>query len=645
MPMFQPTSTWRPPDLARLPSWRGVKRIGIDCETRDPQLKSLGIGVRRDGRVIGVSFAIEDGPSFYLPMRHSTGNLPEELVWRYLQEQAAEYTGIVVGANLQYDLDYLIHNGVVFPKAKFFRDVQVAEPLIDELQDSYSLAALSERHGLPGKDEKLLRDAASAWAIDPKKQMYELPAEFVGPYAVWDAELPLKLLRRQERIIDEQGLWEIYDLESRVLPVLLKMRRRGVRVSFERLEQVERWAIEEAKAALKQVYEETGCRINWRDVWKPDVIAAPLLETGVELSRTKSTKKGQPGRYSVDKDTLEALDRAGNPVARHIARARKMNKVSTTFAESIRKHAVGDRIHCTFNQLRSSKDDESDDSGARYGRLSCVDPNMQQQPARDPEIGPRWRSIYVPDEGGVWAADDFSQQEPRWLTHYAELMGLPRAAEMAERYRTDPKADNHTMMTQLIHGEELVASWDKGTFKKNRDDCKQIFLGKCYGMGGGKLCRKLGLPTDRVHSARIGKWIEVAGPEGKVIIDKFDERLPFVRLLANRCQDHVRKKGYIRTVLGRKCRFPKGENGEYDWTHKALNRLIQGSSADQTKAAMIQIDDAGYDLQLQIHDEIDMTVADRAEAEAVADIMKNSVKANVPFRVDVEVGPSWGEAK
>lgn len=614
-------SEWRPTPVSQLPSWAGAKRVGLDCETYDPQLKKLGPGVRRDGRVIGISFAIEDGPSFYLPIGHYSDNLDPTSVWAYLKEQADQFTGIIVGANLQYDLDYLAHNGIWFHKAKWFRDVQVAEPLIDELQDSYSLQAIAERHGLPGKDERLLREAAKAWKVDPKHDMSLLPARFVGPYAIWDAELPLKLLRRQERIIEEQGLWKIYNLESQVLPVLVKMRRRGVKVDFDKLEQVEKWAISEAKKALKFVWQETGRNIKWDEVWKAAALAPALEDIGVTLERTKT------GKPSIDKELLGRID---HPVAKALERARKMNKVVTTFANSVREYETNGRIHCTFNQLRTSHDSEEGDAGARYGRFSSSDPNMQQQPARDPEIGPLWRSIYIPDGDGLWACKDYSQQEPRWLVHFAELCGLPRAAEAAERYRTDPTTDNHSMMAEMCGIE--------------RKPAKEIFLGKCYGMGGAKLCRALGLPTEWIHSTRLNKMIEIAGPEGQAIIDKFDKELPFVRLLAKLCEEKAAQRGYITTVLGRRCRFPKKQDGSYDWTHKALNRLIQGSSADQTKAAVVQLDAESYEPQLLVHDEIDSTVSSVKEAEQMAEIMRHCVKANVPFRVDVEIGPNWGEA-
>lgn len=641
VPLLTPITNWQPPSLNALPSWASAKRVAIDCETRDPDLKTLGPGVRRKGSsyVVGISFAIEDGPSGYLPIAHAGGgNLPKHLVVKYMKDQAEVFTGEIVGANLPYDLDWLAEEGIVFRKAKFFRDVQVAEPLIDELQLSYSLENIAKRHGLGGKDETLLAQAARAYGVHPKKDLWRLPAQFVGPYAEEDARLPLQILRRQERIIDEQDIWGVYNLESRVLPVLVKMRRRGVRVHEGRLAEIERWSLAQETEALAQVKHLTGILIPVGDVWKPEVLAPAFEHIGVRLGKTAD------GRPSIDKELLGSID---HDVARAIERARKTNKLRTTFASSVREHMVNGRIHATFNQLRMEKDN-GDLAGAAFGRLSCVQPNLQQQPARD-EFAKMWRGIYLPDEGAEWAALDYSQQEPRMTVHFAELCELPGAKEAGERYRTDPDADNHQMMADMA--------------KIQRKAAKEIFLGLCYGMGGAKLCRKLGLPiawavshrsvrglvaldTERgqLLLAQGGKKLEIAGPEGQALLDTFDSKVPFVRQLAKRCQKVAGERGYLMTLSGRRCRFPKTPEGKYDWTHKALNRLIQGSSADQTKTAMVELDAAGHYLQLQVHDEMDGSVRSPEEAEAMAEIMRTCVPLTVPSKVDVELGPSWGES-
>jgi len=670
LPAFTPRSDWSAPNLAQLPSWGEAKRVAVDIETRDPQLTTLGPGVRRDGYIVGVSFSIEDGPCAYLPTRHEGGgNLDEAQVFAYLRDQAKVFQGDLITANGQYDLDYLAERDVIYRGVRFHRDVQVAEPLLDELQFTYGLEAITQRRGLPGKDEGMLRRAAGALGIDPKKDLWRLPAAHVGAYAEQDARALHALIRLQERQLEDEGLWPIYDLESRLLPVLLKMRRRGVLIDFDALDRIEQWSIREEQAALNELKRETGRTLALGDVNKKEALLPLVQMVGVPIPRTAPSKGYPQGQPSLTKAFLDGLH---GPIGGLINRARRFNKLRGTFVEGRRRHAVGDRIHCTLNQLRSEKPGSDDDGGARYGRLSCSDPNLQQEPARDEEIGPEWRKVYVPDEGGQWACLDFSQQEPRWAVHWAERFedadekaakrrGVPFTSSGArlagDRYRSDPKADNHDMMTKLIHGEATWDGWDKDTRKLHRSRAKNIFLGLCYGMGGAKLCHDLGLPTKTVPSKRLGRDVEVAGEEGQALLDQFDRALPWIRGTAKRCEKYAAKHGYVRTVLGRKCRFPQrlsaagkpmvNRFGEpiYDWAHKAFNRVIQGSSGDQTKAAMVEADAAGIRLQLQVHDELDLTIWSPEEGRALAQIMREVVPCSVPHRVDVEAGPNWAEIK
>lgn len=641
LPMFMPGSEWKLPVLSKLPSWKGAKRVAIDVETNDPSISSkLGLGVRRGGYVCGVSFAIEDGPAAYLPVRHQNGeNFEPAKVFAYLRRQARVFKGkgtVIGGANLPYDLDYLLEEDVAF-EPEFFRDVQVAEPLLDELQNRYSLEIIAQRYGLPGKDETLLLKAAEAFKVNPKSGLWRLPPEYVGAYAERDVRLPLTLLRRQEKRIDDEDLWPIYDLESRLLPVLVRMRRRGVRISHDQLDRVEAWSLVEEARVLGEIHQQTGVRVAVGDVMKAGDMARVLDAIGVRAPLTPKTQKP-----SVTTELLEALD---HPVAALMVRSRKVNKVRTTFVESIRRHEVNGRIHCTLKQLRGS-DREEKEGGPRYGRLSSTDPNLQQQPSRDPEIGPMWRAVYLPEDGELWACLDYSQQEPRWLTHYAYLSKCRGAAEAVERYRNDPSTDNHRMMTILIHGQGAWNAWDKKNQKFHREQAKQIFLAKCYGMGGAKLCKKLSLPTQWSTHRLTGRDMEVAGPEGQAIIRQFDQGAPYVKELAGRCEKQADLVGFIYTVLGRRCRFPKAINGNgYEWTHKALNRLVQGSSADQTKAAMVAADKEGIPLQLQVHDELDLSVPSIKATERLAEIMRDVVPCEVPHRIDVETGPDWGHIK
>lgn len=670
LPLLVPISAWRPPRIADLPDWTGAKRVAIDIETYDPTLRELGPGVRRNAYIGGFSFAIEDSNhKYYVPVRHSGGDNVEDpaQAMEWLRHQATNFTGEIVGANLSYDLDFLLHQNIKFPNIKKFRDVQVAEAIINELAQSYSLETIANKYLGIGKDESLLRDAANCYGVDPKKQMTTLPARFVGGYAEADASLPLQILRRQEKIIDAEELWQVFDLESELLPVLVKMRQKGIKIDQDRLDQVEKWSVEQEVKALAIVKDLTSIDLPLNVVWQAEMLAPALRAIGIQVPLTPKTRKP-----SIDKNFLKSIK---HPVAEALERARKVNKVRTTFVKSVRNHMTNGYIHATINQLRKTEDeDDSEDGGkgARYGRCSCDHPNLQQQPSpdRDPEIGKFWRGIYTTEEGELMASADFSTQEPRQALHYAVGIRLGSikvhtesgwiwvdadvsAKEMAEKYRNDPNTDNHQMMADIIHNRSATP--------KERKSAKIIFLGKCYGMGGAKLCHDLGLPTimavyDPVTRRTVdasteegkilaqgGRIFEAAGLEGQRILDQFDIKVPWVKALSKTCEKAANKLGYVRTLDGRKCRFYKDEFGNYIDTHKSLNRIVQGGSAGQTKKAMIEVDKAGYDMRLQVHDEIISIVSDSQEAEKIAIIMRDCFPLSIPSKCDVAIGKNWGE--
>jgi len=629
---------WLPPDINALPQWPKQGRVSIDFETRDDHLKTHGPGVRRGAYIVGYSFAIEDGFRTYVPLRHASGDNvanPEQAM-NYLRDQAKQFRGpgtVLVGANLQYDLDFAEEAGVHF-RPEWFRDIQVADPLIWELFDSYSLDEIAKRRGFSGKEEHELQQAAKDWGLNPKSELWKLPGRFVSNYAIHDAVLPLSILRKQEHDIEEQGLQQIFDLESRVLPVLLKMRRRGVLIDQPHLQKVEDFAVVECNKSLMEVKAHTSLTLRMEDLMKASAVAPILESIGVRLDETSL------GKPTIDKELLDRLD---HPVATALGRARRLYKLKNTFVASIRKYMTNGRIHCTFNQLRGSSAQDAEiegmdeEVGARYGRLSSCDPNLQQQPGRDPEFAKMWRSIYIPEPGMLWAACDYSKQEPRILTHYAELCKCRKARDFGDRLRNDYNACPYKELSKAT--------------KTEYKDTKIIYLALCYGMSGGKLCKSLKLPTIW-KPGRDGKLREFAGPAGEALLKMFHEGAPFIRELTYTVKDRIQDVGSLRTLLGRVIHFPvkatptvnpfTGKMETYDWDHKGLNRIVQGGAADQVKAAIVALDEAGHFLQLQVHDEVDGSVKDHAEGLAMGEIMKDVVKLKVPMRVDVEIGDSWG---
>jgi DNA polymerase I-like protein with 3'-5' exonuclease and polymerase domains len=394
------------------------------------------------------------------------------------------------------------------------------------------------------------------------------------------------------------------------------MRRRGVLIDQDKLAQVEEWSVRNEQAALDEIYRLTGHRIELGNVMSAKLCAPALEAVGIKLPTTPKTNQKQL--------KAETLEQCGHPAADLLITARKAYKLRKTFATSIRKHMTNGRIHANMNQMARDNGDGGV-MGARYGRMSSHNPNIQQQPSRD-KFAAMWRSIYLPEHGSLWASLDYSQQEPRLLTHYAYLSGCRGAEKAVMQWRETPRLDSYDMVSELCGIERGAA--------------KTIFLGVCYGMGGGKMCARLGLPTQQKRIR--GTLYDMAGQEGQAIIDQFDSRVPYVRELSNRVQKRAQERGFIKTLLGRTCRFPRGNNG-YEFSHKALNRLIQGGSADQMKRAMVEMDREGYFLQLQVHDEVDGSFESEAEAKKCAALMRDCVTLEVPCVVDVECGPSWGE--
>lgn len=647
LPLFAPPCDWTPPSLTDLPSWKGLKRVCLDVETYDPNLFETGPSVRTGGHLAGIAVGLDYGEGkergFYLPFAHQEGdNLPKENVMRYIKDQCNFFDGEIVGANLSYDLDWLWWEDVLMPNVKRFRDVLIAEPLIDENKFSYNLDGVGAAWVGYKKDKAMMEEAARSFGWNGKKRslgewIHVLPGRYVGAYGETDAILPLQVLRKQEAEIERQEITQVWDLESDLLPALVRMKHRGVRVNERRLVEIENLCTQRRIEAAKIMTDASGVRVGPDDALQKEILAKCFRATGIDIDAEDSM------------DKIFIANNRDNPAVAALSELRKWDTLRKLSIEPVKQHLVNGHIHCHFNQLAMEKEGSAGKTkGARYGRLSCEHVNMQQQPARDEEIGPLWRSIYEPEEGALWAACDYSQQEPRLLVHWAETMqelhkkGVAGLGEypmngadvMAEKYRTDPSADNHQMMADLAGVSRKAA--------------KTLFLGLTYGMGQEKLCNDLGLPTKIITIRRgpnKGAKRVVAGQEAEQILTRFYRKLPFLRDMENLLKERANQNGFIRTLSGRKCRFPRQLGSpNYDWTQKALNRLIQGSAADQTKRAVVEADRAGFPLQLQVHDEIDFSTDTEAYAQELGQLMSDCVPLRLPSKVDVEIGKNWGDS-
>ena len=621
--MFLPKADWRPPK--ELPDLSQAKVISLDVETYDPHLLTSGPGgVRHDGKLVGISVATDTGYCGYFPIAHEGGdNLDSNAVLRWARDTFGGSQD-KVGANLLYDLEWLRSAGVQVNGK--LRDIQVAEPLIDEEKDGgFSLNNLSKFYLNHEKEEKLLREAAKSFGVDPKGGLWKLPARYVGPYAEADAQLPLEIWKKQEVILKEQGLWDIFELESRLQNVTLDMRFKGVRIDMDEAEKLNDLCLSQEAKLLTQLRDDCGHVV---ECWSADDLSKAFDKLGIWYPRTN---RGNP---SFTSDWLSSHDHS---FAKQVSEWRKVNKMRRDFIEGIcLKQSYNGRIHAQFHALRKDAD------GTRTGRFSSSTPNLQQIPARDPHWGPLIRKLFLPDEGKQWACLDYSQQEPRVLMHYAALRGLRGAQEAVDQYNNDPDTDFHQIVADMAG--------------ISRKQAKTINLGMFYGMGIYKLSQELGLEQF----------------EAKPIFEQYHSRVPFVRQLAHECTRAANSKGYIKTLLGRHRHFNMFEPADSrntwpnretplnreaamevwkerplrrSFTHKALNALIQGSSADMTKKAMLDLYDEGIVAHITVHDELDFSVEDDVQANKYRDIMENCVDISVPLKVDVEIGPNWGEIK
>ena len=616
--MFPSVSEWVPPQS--FPDLSEAKEIAIDLETCDPNLKTFGPGwPRKDGYIIGYAVAI-DGWSGYYPIAHEGGgNLDKRLVEAWITEIMLLPCPKVMH-NAAYDLGWLWASG--FKVEGKIIDTMIAAGLVDENRFSYALNSLGFDMLKEVKSEEGLKRAAADFGVDAKSEMWRLPAMFVGSYASQDAALTLKLWHHLEILIRQEEVESIFELETEVLPILTGMTFRGIRFDREGAKKLIVDMQKKEKKMVAYIRKEAGVPV---DMWAAASIAKAFDKLGIDYPKTE---KGAP---SFTKSFLESCE---HPIAKSIVEVREINKTYNTFLQPYldASEATG-RIHSHISQLRGET------GGTVTGRLSMNQPNLQQVPARHPIIGPMIRGLFLAEEGQLWAANDFSAQEPRLLVHYSSLLELPGAEKMATAYREDPETDFHQMVADMA-----------GITRKQ---AKTIGLGLMYGMGKAKLAVSLDLQVD----------------EASELIAQFHAKVPFLKGTIAAVQKRIEypaSGGSIRTLLGRKCRFPLWEPMAWGlnkalpyeeaaakygtrikraMTYRGLNKLMQGSAADQTKKAMVELHKAGFTMMLSVHDEIALSVNTKEEAESAAEIMRSCVSLEVPSKVDVEIGDTWGLAE
>lgn len=638
-PVIPHTGWVRPKNLPDLGS---AEIISIDTETYDPNLKERGPGWSRgDGEIVGLAVATDDGFKAYYPVRHQEDphlNFPPDEVFDWARIQLGRSHQPKVGHNLIYDLGFLLEEKVEVVGELW--DTWIAEKLIHHRQDA-SLEATGQRRVGRGKKATLLlrwlfqyfgrgRMPENDEDLDEtfKGMIYKAPPSLAGPYAEEDVLLPMEIADVQYRILEEMELMAVFELETQLIPLLVRMRMEGVTVDVKGAEQADVRLTSEIITLQREIDHEVGHHL---EVNSGDKVGLFFATQGIELPKTAKTHK-----YSV---TEEILKKVEHPVAEKIIDLKELMKFQSTFVRGyILDSAVKGKIHAQFNQMQ-----------AITGRFSSSQPNLTNIPSRNEELMRVIRGIFVPDIGhDHFRKYDYSQIECRVLAHFATGRG---AQELRDEYNADPKTNYHRLSHKMI--------LEKAGVDLPHKKVKQCGFAIFYGGGQSKLARLIGLSKE----------------ETEPFFEAFHSGLPYVRDTMDSISRETAARGHTLTVLGRRVQFdlwePKfthlserlavpldkavklwGSNIQRAYLYKSLNYVVQGSAADQLKTAMLKCYQAGiYDVtgipKGVIHDEKIFSCRDDSPAtnEAFREmkyLMENAIQFRVPILVSSERGTSWG---
>lgn len=624
--IFSKPGTWVAP--TNLPDWRNEDIIAIDTETRDKGInegRGAGWAFQNAGHIAGISMASSRG-SVYVPIRHpESSNFDIERVKVWIRAHAHVPT---VFHNASYDLGWLKTDLNIDPP-HIVHDTMMAAPLIDENRTEYNLDACCRWMGIAGKDELALREAATARGFDPKRDIWQMDAASVGNYAEQDARATLHLWHKLSLILDKQNLWEAYQLEIDLLPLTMRMRRQGVPIDLDRCDEARTKLLGLRDEHLNEVRKLVGQprKVTIDEIHSVKWLMMAFDEQGLKYPRTPKLKLGQ--------FKAEWLEEQSHPLPRLIVKIRGLHDAGDKFINNyIKGFSEAGRIHAELHQLRS------DFGGTRTYRFSYSNPPLQQMPARDDDIAPIIRGCFLPEQGEEWASLDFKSQEPRMTVHWAAKYNCSGANNAVNYYRTHANPDPHQYVSDLM-----------GVTRKQ---AKPINLGLAYGMGLDKLCASLGV--DLIEGIRL--------------LNLYHKSVPYMKQLTYILGREAETRGYITLIDGARCRFDLWEpverfSGTGNWVaksldkaqaqwrnqplkragaHKAMNKMIQGSSARQTKLVMRQLYRNKIYPSIMMHDELTFSGNGDRWTKPIADIMCNTVSLLVPTAVDIAIGKSWGDA-
>jgi len=515
-------------------------------------------------------------------------------------------------ANAPYDTGWLKWVGVEIKGE--IRDIQIAEPLLDEEAQSYSLETLSKKYLGVSKNEDMLNEALAAYGQKSKDGLHVLPSEYVGPYGEDDAFLTLQIFKKQRPLLQKEQLWDLFLLENKLVPIIVDMYQKGIRIDQKQAGILN----EECKKHENILRNRIGKK---RNIWATADIAELFREHKIPIPKTDK------GNDSITADYLKSISDKF-PVAGDVHELRELNRLREVFIDKLLLQLpVNGRIHPLHIQIAR------EDGGTRTGRFSCKSPNIQQVPKRS-KLGKTLRKCFIPSDGLTWASLDYNSQEVRILVHYAVLLNLPKSKEAKEALESGVK---------LYTFIEKEAGIDYAT-------AKSMTLGRMYGMGVGTMSRQINKSKEECYD----------------LLQRLDEMCPFISRLSKSASQSAQKKGFVKTLLGRKRHFdfwtppnaPRGtipvkgkkqaserfpnERLQRAYTNKALNAIIQGTAADQTKLAMLEAYKQGFTPLMSVHDEINFEVKNEDEAKTLKKIMEDALPMRVQTIADLSLNHYWG---
>ena len=585
---------------------REIKENGmVSIDTETTSLNAL------KAELVGVSFSCDEQKAFYLPLSHTYPGAPSQIEWfqalEILRDVLEDERILKVGQNIKYDAEVLKLHGVEL-KGIYF-DTMIASYVInpglrqhnlDYLAQHYLNHKMISYHDVAGKGKK----ASCFSQVDVEEAM---------AYSCEDAVVTLKLMRiLAQKLKADQNEALFFDLEMRLLPVLMDMEMTGIRIDAESFEKMSDSFSEQMKDIEREVFSEAGMDFNINSSQQLGYVLFEKLGLPVQKKTTKTKQ------YSTDVKVLRRLSGFPCRVPKLVLRYRTLSKLKTTYLDALIKMVdpTTGRIHTSFNQ-----------TVAATGRLSSSNPNMQNIPIRGKE-GREIRKGFVAEQGHYLVSADYSQVELRVFAHYSEDDAF------MEAFRKDE--DIHTRTASEVLGVARMLVTDE-----MRRIAKAINFGIIYGMGPKKLSEELGI---ELKTARD-------------YIENFLARYQGVGRYKLAMIEMALTKGYVTTLFNRRRYLPDIRHGNRviraEAERMAVNTPIQGTAADLIKMAMINIygrlnqKSCKSKILLQVHDELVFEVPEE-EMDAVMPMIRQEMEGvyplRVPLKVDINKGRNWNEA-